>query len=224
MAGVGKVCFRQSPRQARFCPLEPAGQSMQSKRVIFALIVALAGSWFSYAPAASITVAAGEARMTLLVDQGSDAQPGTYEITVSRASIKSVADHGSQHRKVSIADWRLTIRCIDECACPQTYNEDLGLGSAYSSGLMGVWQVLDVSPAIVTSWQSGQTYNISIYGCRSGHIEKWLNEGAASVPTVTAGTDSIDMPVVSFPHDRYGSSAAVWTWNGERYVKSDAPN
>lgn len=122
-------------------------------RRVLGLIAVIATASLSRA-AASAPIAEGEARITLSVDQGSDAQPGTYEISVAPANIRPPPPSVSHHYapgKGRIADWRLTIRCVDKCACPHTYTENLGDGSPYASGLMGVWQVLDGNSAVVTS-------------------------------------------------------------------------
>jgi len=180
-------------------------------------------AWPSYAMKFADIPPAGEARITLVLDQGSNVQPGTYEVRVYRSNLRPPPPSKKGRYpagKGYAADWKLTIRCIDKCTCPRALTEDLGWGSPYGSGLMGIWQVLDVSPAVVTSWQEGEGYAVNIYGCRAGRLERWLDEWSLGSATVTLGAGQ--MPVVSAP-DRDGNHPVVWSWDGQRYVSSGEP-
>ena len=177
-------------------------------------VIAMFAAWPTFARTMADIPPAGEARITLLGDQG------TYEVRVYRAAVRAPPSSTARHfptGKGYAGNWKVAIRCIDKCTCPDTLIEDLGWDSPDVSGLMGVWQVLDGSPAVVTSWQRGTGYGVRIFGCRAGHMEKWLEVWSRGVSTVTVGTG--DMPVVSAP-DADGSSPVVWTWNGQRYVSS----
>lgn len=134
-----------------------------------------------------------------------------YESSKENHEIPIVSTIKSSQRNVKIT-------CAYKCVCKEPYKESLETGSSWpnGSGLFQIFQPQDESRQLVTIWAASTSYNIAIYGCLAGAMQRILVLNSRTVPIVQS--DKSGYPKIKFSpdHDKPNLTRSLH-WSGEKY-------
>ena len=148
-----------------------------------------------------------------------ESDDGTYAFKVVRLPPPEATMQRANSRGFWVTARQVVIECLDRCKCEGAYHENIGVGSGWpaGSGLTGIFQVDPASRHLVTTWMTGQTYNVVVYGCEAGRFSQVLSVGSRGRPLIYS--DPSGMPVIEYsPDDDQPKVRATLRWNGKRYV------